>query len=496
MKKTIAYLLLLTLCLGLLTGCGDIVIDGSKDGGSSAPAASNTASASAAKGAEIRLEGDGASFKGSGVSVSGGTVTIASPGEYSVSGTLNSGCIVVNTGEVKGDVTLTLRGAEITNPDGPAIHVQQVKNFVLALEKDTQNRLVSGAEGAAVPGVKLEGAALFSEDDLDIVGEGALEIIGNLNNGITCKDDLDILGGEITVTAVNNGVRGAESVEISGGNLSITAGNDGVKSTSALKEGKGFVSISGGVLTISAGGDGISAETNLEISGGEISVQTSGAVAGVSCKGLKAKSLVSISGGSITVDSLDHALHSSENMLLLDGSYTLASRGGKGISANGALEIRGGSYDINAADDGINAENALSVLGGELRLLAGADGLKAGSKTTGVGTIDIQGGTISVSAYDDPVDAKSGATISGGSFAGVGTAQSPKGFAASSTQRSLVFSLSGGAGSTAQIVAENGSAVASIEARCGYTCAIYSAPELAPGSYRLVLGTLSAEAAA
>ena len=493
MKKTISLLLLLALCLTILTGCGDIVIDGSKEG-AAAPAQSGASSG--AKGAEITLSGSGASFKGSGVSVSGGTVTIASPGEYSVSGTLESGCIVVNTGEVKGDVTLTLRGAQITNPDGPAIHVQQVKNFVLALEKDTQNRLVSGAEGAAVPGVKLDGAALFAEDDVDIVGEGALEIVGNLNNGITCKDDLDILGGEITVTAVNNGVRGSESVEISGGRLNITAGNDGVKSTSALKEGKGFVTISGGELDICAGGDGVSAETELTVSGGEIRVKTTGAVAGVSCKGLKGKTLVTVSGGTITVDSEDHALHSSQNMLLTDGSFTLVSRGGKGVSANGAMEIRGGSYDVTASDDGVDAENALTITGGTISLLAGADGLKAGNKTTGVGTIDIQGGTITVSAHADAIDAQSGATITGGSFAGVGTAKTPKGFTADSTQRSLVFSLNGGEGSTASIVAESGAEIALIEARCGYTYAIYSSPELATGSYRLVLGTLSADAAA
>lgn len=492
MKKTIVYLLLAAICLGLLTGCGDIVIDSPKPERTAAPAAS---ASGGAKGAEIKLNGKSASFTGGGVSVNGSTVTISSPGEYSVSGTLESGSIVVNTGEVKGDVTLTLRGAQITNPNGAAIHVQQVKNFVLVLEQGTQNRLVSGEEGAAVPGVKLDGAALFAEDDVDILGEGSLEVIGYLNNGITCKDDLDILGGEITVSAVNNGVRGSESVEISGGTLAITAGNDGIKSTSALKEGKGFVTISGGTIMVTAGGDGISAETELTVTGGEISVTTTGAVAGVSCKGIKAKMLLSVSGGTILVDSEDHALHSSQNMLLTDGSFTLSSRAGKGISANGAMEIHGGSYDVRSADDGIDAESALTVAGGEIRLLAGADGLKAGNKTTGTGTIEIRGGTINVSAYADPIDAKSGAVISGGTFAGVGTSKTPKGFAAESSQRSLLFSLRGSEGSSAQVIAEaNGAVVGTVEARCGYTFALFSTPELTPGGYRLVLGSLSASA--
>ena len=39
-----------------------------------------------------------------------------------------------------------------------------------------------------------DGAALYAEDDLKLSGEGELEILGYLNNGLTCKDDLDIEG--------------------------------------------------------------------------------------------------------------------------------------------------------------------------------------------------------------------------------------------------------------------------------------------------------------
>ena len=196
MKKRLALLLILCLCLGLLCGCDDPVIGPGPGSESQSPAAQSPTSAPAAadtspKGAAISLNGDSASFSGGGVSVSGSTVTIASPGEYSVSGTLTDGCIVVNTGEVKGDVTLTLRGADITNLSGSAIRVDQVKNFILVLENGSRNRLVSGREGDADDGVKRDGAVLFSEDDVDILGEGSLEILGYLNNGITCKDDLD-----------------------------------------------------------------------------------------------------------------------------------------------------------------------------------------------------------------------------------------------------------------------------------------------------------------
>jgi hypothetical protein len=498
MKKLTVILLILALSLGVLTGCGDIVI-----GHAPTPAPASETPAHDAidavrddgpKGAAITLTGSGASFEGGGVSVSGSTVTIASPGSYTVSGTLDDGCIVVNTGEVKGDVTLTLAGADITCLSGPAIHVIQAKNFDLVLERDTQNRLVSGSEETA-DGLKHDGAVLFCEDDLDILGSGSLEIVAYLNNGITCKDDLDIKDGTISVTAVYNGIKGSESVEIYGGSISVRAGNDGVKATSAQKEGKGFVTIEGGTLEILCDGDGISAETALTVSGGEVRVRTSGDVVGRSCKALKAKTALVVTGGTIELDSEDHAIHSAGDMQLTGGALTISSRGGKGVSSHGTLEIGACTLDVVSADDGIEAEEAIVISDGVIRLLAGADGLKAGSKSgTGAGTLTISGGSVTLSAMSDPFDAKGGAVITGGSFNGVGSPKTPKGFSSGSTQRSLLFRFSGAENTAAEVWNASGELVGAIEARCGYTCAIFSRPELAPGSYTLKLGTLSASA--
>ena len=502
MKKLSILLRCLALCLGALSGCSDIVIDPSPTAGASAAAATlppdaiDPAPDDSPKGAEITLEGTGARIHGGGVSASGGVVTISSPGSYSVKGTLSDGCIIVDTGEVKGDVTLTLRGADITCLSGPAIHVIEAKNFDLVLENGTENRLVSGSADS-IPDEKQNGAALFCEDDLDILGTGSLEIFGYLNNGITCKDDLDIKDGTISVTAVNNGVKGSESVEIFAGSLTVRAGNDGVKATSAKKEGKGFVSISGGTIEISALGDGISAESELTVSGGEIRITTTGEKNERSCKAIKAKTLLTISGGTLVLACEDHALHSAGDMLLSGGTLSIVSHAGKGVSAHGALELSGSILDIEAGSDGIEAEESITVSGGEIRLLAGADGLKAGSKTgSGAGTLTIEGGSVTLSAYGDPFDAKGGAVISDGVFIGVGSPKTARGFSAESTQRSLLFALGGAKDTAAEVKTASGESVGTIEARCGYTCAIFSVPGLTSGSYTLSLGTLSASAEA
>ena len=501
MKKATVIILCLALCLGALAGCSDIEIGPTPtpppvSAAPTAPARDVIGSVqdNGPKGADITLVGSGARFTGGGVSVSGSTVTISSPGSYTVSGTLDDGCIVVNTGEVKGDVTLTLRGADITCLSGAAIHVIEAKNFDLVLDGGTENRLVSGSPDA-LPDGKQNGAALFCEDDLDILGSGSLEIFGYLNNGVTCKDDLDIKDGTISVTAVNNGIKGSESVEIYGGSVTVSAGNDGVKATSAKKEGKGFVSIEGGTLEITAVGDGVSAETALTVSGGEIRVTTTGGENEGSCKAMKAKTALTVSGGALTLESEDHALHSAGDMQLSGGTLSIVSRAGKGVSAHGSLEICGSELDVSSADDGIEAEQALTISDGSIRLLAGADGLKAGSKSgSGAGTLAISGGSVTLSAFGDPFDAKGGAVITGGAFCGVGSPKTPQGFSSASTQRSLMFAFSGAADTAAEIKAASGGLVGTIESRCGYTCAIFSQPDLAPGSYTLSLGTLSASA--
>ena len=485
-RKLTAVCLALALCLLPLAGCGDAVIGpapgAAPQGQTAIPAGGVTA---------IILSGESASVRGGGAAVDGDTIRINSPGEYTVEGALDNGRIVVNTGEVKGEVTLRLRGAEIRCADGPAITVEQVKNFYLVLEDGSFNRLVSGSEDVVVA-EKQEGAVLFSEDDLDILGDGELEILGYLNNGITCKDDLDIWGGKLLIRAANNGVKGSESVEITGVEIRIEAGNDGVKATSAKKEGKGFVTISGGLLEITAGGDGIAAESALEISGGDMRITTSGA-SETSSKGLKAKTAMLISGGRLQLDTADHALHSAADLRVTGGEIRLQSAG-KGLAAHGVLDIAEGKLDIVSENDGLDAELGVNISGGQVSIFSKQDGIHAGGAS---GSFTLSGGEVSINAFEEVFDAKGPAAVTGGRLAGVGTAASPRRFSSGSTQPSLLFLFAGGENSAAQITADaSGELIATIESRCGYTYAVYTAPELAPGAYHLTRGTLSAAASA
>lgn len=330
MKKILAIALLMAFTVALCA-CGS---------SSSAPAADETL---------IMLEGSSATVKGGGASVSGGTVNIKSAGTYRISGSLDDGCVIVDTGEVATEVTLVLDGADICCTSGPAIHIKQAKDLRVVLADGSMNTLTSGAEGSPVA-EDASGAALYSEDDMDIEGAGALTVLGYINNGIGSKKDLDLNSGNIFIDAVNNGIRGANSVEIKGGAVTVHADNDGVKATETDKPGKGYVSVSGGEVTVIAMGDGISAATELNITGGTLAVEAVGDGQLKSSKALKAVTDLNITGGSVT---------------LLSFASTAAA-------CDGNISVSGGELSISAAKRGFNAAGSFTLSGGEVLAFIGS----------------------------------------------------------------------------------------------------------------------------
>ena len=363
-KLYLALLLVTIFCAALLCGCGN---------GSGAAVPEDTAT-------KIELTGDGATFTGGGVAVNGSVVTISAAGEYSVSGTLDNGQIVINTGDEAMKVTLTLNNASITCLDAPAIMVEKADKLKLVLADGSENTVTSGVEGTA-PAADASGAAIFSKDDLDIEGSGKLTVNGYINNGIASKNDLKVQGGYVTVNAVNNGLRGADSVQIEAGTLVISAGNDGIKSATTDKDGKGFITVNGGDVTVSASGDGIDAATTLDITGGTLRVDTLGDGVGASSKALKAEMSISISGGELELNSIDAAVRCVADVNISGGSINISSaadgiQAGKNIngfpSETGTATISGGSLFISSAKRAIDAKDSLSITGGTVFALSGA----------------------------------------------------------------------------------------------------------------------------
>lgn len=191
----------------------------------------------------IKLNGDSASLTGSGAQIDGSTINITAAGTYVISGKLDNGQIVINS-EEKGAVKLVLNGMEINCTDNAPIYVKNAEKTILMLQDGTQNLLTDGANYSLADAESDEpSAAIFSKDDLTINGTGTLTVKANYKDGISCKDDLKITGGNINVTSVDDGLVGRDMVAVKDGNITVQAGGDGLKSTNDTDADKGFVAV-------------------------------------------------------------------------------------------------------------------------------------------------------------------------------------------------------------------------------------------------------------
>lgn len=229
----------------------------------------------AATAGTITFDGQKATVTGSGAAAEGGKVTITGSGAYVVSGTATDGRIVINVAK-EDKVHLILSGADITCTNSAPIQVISADKVKITLADETINRLTDSASYTEFIEEGEPNACLFSKDDLTINGNGFLYVTGNYNNGITCKNDLRIAGGNIYVTSANHGVRGNDSVNVAGGALNIDAGNDGIKATNELE--KGYIYVSGGVIRVTATDDALQAVSAITVTGGEITATAEGKI--------------------------------------------------------------------------------------------------------------------------------------------------------------------------------------------------------------------------
>lgn len=203
----------------------------------------------------------------SGVSISGTTVTITAAGEYEFKGTATDGNIVVSVAKTE-KVTLVLSGVNITSKSTAPIYVASADKVHIVLSTGTTNVLTDPSTYDLSNGKK-PNACIYSKDDIEIEGSGSLTVNANYNNGIGCKNDIKITGGNITVSAVNNAIKGQESVQISGGAVvTITKCDDGIKTeydAQNPKEGKYFITLEDCTVSITATDDGIVCYNTLTI---------------------------------------------------------------------------------------------------------------------------------------------------------------------------------------------------------------------------------------
>ena len=402
--------------------------------------------------------------KYSGYEIEGTDVSITAAGTYVFSGDCDDGSITVKKG-VTG-VTLVLNGLTLTNADSAAITLNKTAEAALIAAAGSENTVADTAgandENAAV---KVKSGA-----SLSLSGTGTLTACGNVKNGIKGASDAVITVDELTlnIEAADDGLSCDDELTILGGRVNITAGGDAVKASPDTDDTEnpdttslGNVTVSGGTLTLDAAADGIQADGDLTISGGTFAVTANGGHTttlsdeDASCKGLKAGKTLTVSGGTFTVDSADDALHAND-VTVSGGTLTLASGddavhadndlvvGVKGSSSTSnpkisitasyeglegtTVSVYSGDIDVAASDDGVNAANselgersdkyAINIAGGDLYIDAGSDGLDSNND------INITGGRVEVygadAVMDAAIDYDGTFTLSGGTLFGAG----------------------------------------------------------------------------
>lgn len=216
----------------------------------------------------IELKDGATAVTAEGVKVEGDVITITKAGEYTLSGALSNGQIVVEVGN-DDKVQLNLKGVTISCDFSAPIYIVNADKVEIKLISDTKNVLTDVMRETKAND-KSPTACLFSKDDMIIKGTGELTINAGHNNGIGCKNDLRISGGVINVTAVNNALKGNDSVEIRGGRITVLLCQDGIKAEEELREDKGFVSINGATISLSCSDDAIQAPRAVTITNSTI----------------------------------------------------------------------------------------------------------------------------------------------------------------------------------------------------------------------------------
>lgn len=377
--------------------------------------------------------------KGKAIEPVNGVYTITKKGEYTITGKLENGHIVVDAADCS--VTLVLNNAALTCDTFSPILIEKADEVKIKSPEGTSNVIcdmrpakadeedTDDTEGSEVA----EGnAAIWGKSDIDFSGKGKLIVISTFNNGIQSKKKLTFKNTELSVSSINTSIKADESVEIKSGKLTLNSSKGkGIKTedsdVSSKGNQRGSVLITGGEVTITSFDDGIKASYNVEISDSVVNIEADGEGKQDSVqantsnpkqgsfnfggfwgnggfgsngrnqsksvdypKGIKAANEVIISNSTIVVDSADDGISAGKDEKLENGEEAL-----------GNVYLKDSTVKITSGDDGIHAEYTLVIDGGTLDIIESYEGLEGN-------LIIVKGGFNKIYASDDAINASSG----------------------------------------------------------------------------------------
>lgn len=387
---------------------------------------------------------DSAKVSGTGYSLSGGVLKITADGTYAISGSFSDGQIVVDAAKTA-DVRLVLLNVKVCCSYSAPLLVSSADKLIISLPEGTESSFEDKKASAEADGTEIT-AAIFSHESVTVNGTGTLNVKGAHNDAITSKDTLKIMGGTINVDAADDGIVGKDAVIIADGKIRVNAKDDAIKSSNDVDGGLGFVYIKGGELDVTCDGDAVTAATSILVSGGTHKIKTcggygNGSALSASAKGFKASAYIDITGGIFSVDCADDAINTSKHVRMSGGKIELHT-GDDAVHADDSVSISGGRMIITQSREGIEAQ-AVSIVGGYINITATNDGIKVSDGSDGEKSVQstnnkpasdknasiiISGGEVHINASGDGIDTDADVIISGGVLTVSGSSSSENGF--------------------------------------------------------------------
>ena len=172
---------------------------------------------------------------------------------YELTGTSENGSFYME-GAYKS--TVGLRALTLTNPNGPAIDIQNGKRVEISIKRDTENTLTDGTSTA----VDAWKGCLQCKGHVEFKGYGTLNVYGNYANAIWSKEYMTVRNCTINVLkAVKDGINCNQYFAMESGVVNISGqGDDGIsvglKNNDTSAENTGSFTMTGGTINMKPSG--------------------------------------------------------------------------------------------------------------------------------------------------------------------------------------------------------------------------------------------------
>ena len=315
-------------------------------------------------------------FSDDGITVSGNTansyningtaLSVSGEGTYYVSGSCKDGSITVKKGTT--GVLLILNGLTLTSSDTAPITCNKSTEVVIEAAAGTVNTLTDSTynnDDNYPDNANAENAVIKTKDGsiVTICGTGTINVIAKGKNGVK---------GGATTEAEGTACLTIKEVTL---NITCTA-NDGLKSDQELN-------ILSGNITISAVDDGIKSDYVLNIGASGTDGPTINVVN--SYEGIEAATL-NIYSGNITVHSTDDGMNAANSDLtgysfalnIYGGTLYIDAANGDGLDSNGTMTLAGGTIEVHASsrndNSPLDSDRTMALTGGTV-IAIGSNGM-------------------------------------------------------------------------------------------------------------------------